>query len=80
MIQGFNDAVCLMGDHNVVRRPEERKECRLKPIRVADFNTFNRNNELQEENQGGRRFTWVNQDRLRMSKLDRFLFNKKILG
>lgn len=68
--------VCVIGDFNAVRRPSERCGSRFKPITTGDFNSFLLDTELIEVKQGGRRFTWVSWDGLKMSKLDRFLINR----
>lgn len=76
LIKNFQGCICVMGDFNVVRRPSERSGSRFKPIAAGDFNSFLSQTELQDVKQGGRRFTWVSWDGLKMSKLDRFLINK----
>lgn len=65
-----------MGDFNVVRRPYERNGSRFKPIRAGDFNSFLSDAELIDVKQGGRKFTWVSSNGLKISKLDRFLINQ----
>lgn len=65
-----------MGDFKVVRRPCERSGCTFKPIKAVDFNTFLSDTELLDVKQGGRRFTRVSWDGLKMRKLDRLLINK----
>lgn len=66
-ITNFQRSLCVTGDFNVVRRPSERSGSRFKPIRVGDFNFFLTDTELLDVKQGGRRFTWVSWDGLKMS-------------
>lgn len=77
LINNFQGVVCLMGDLNVVRRPNKRNGSRFKPIAAGDFNSVLRETELQDIKQGGRRFTWVSWDGVKMSILDRFLVSAK---
>lgn len=61
---------CLMGDFNTVRREDERFRCMFHNRRSYDFNAFISAVDLQEFYMGGRRFTWVGQGGLKLSKLD----------
>lgn len=70
---------CLMGDFNSVRNEEERRGCTVHKRRAADFNAFIKATDLQELHKGGRRFTWVGQGGLKLSKLDRFLLSRELL-
>lgn len=71
---------CLMGDFNTVRNQDERFGCSFHKRRADDFNAFIMAAQLQELQMGGRRFTWVGQGGLKLSKLDRFLLSSELLG
>lgn len=67
--------ICLCGDFNVVRVPEERRS-RGVAIRSYDcdpFNDFIDNNILVDPPLHGRGFTWYKGDGNFMSRIDRFL-------
>lgn len=70
---------CVMGDFNSVRKPDERMGFIFDHRRVGDFNAFISATNLQEPHMGGRRFTWVGQGGLKLSKLDRFLVSRELL-
>lgn len=47
--------------------------------KADDFNKFICQNDLQEMSLGGRKFTWVGQGGLKLSKLDHFLLTRSLM-
>lgn len=71
---------CLTGDFNVVRKHDERKESIFHQHRAAAFNKFINIAGLLDLNLGGRRFTWIGMDGIKLNKLDRFLVSPLLLS
>ncbi|XP_071698969.1 uncharacterized protein [Rutidosis leptorrhynchoides] len=67
------------GDFNEVRDEEERFNSVYIPSRASRFNDFISNNNLIDIPLGGRKFTRVCDNGIKMSKLDRFLATEKFL-
>ena len=63
----------LMGDFNVVRRPEERINSVCCPISASVFNQFIYRGEFIDLKMGGQRFTFFKTQGAKLSKLDRIL-------
>lgn len=70
---------CLFGDFNAVRKPGKRKGYVFDHGKAADFNDFIGQVNLQEIGMGAKRFTWIGQGGLKLSKLDGFLLSKELL-
>lgn len=71
---------CIMGhDFNSIRTPNERLGSEFHSRRAADFNAFINAANLVEPRMGGRRFTWIGQGGLKLSKLDWFLLSRELL-
>ncbi|XP_071688956.1 uncharacterized protein [Rutidosis leptorrhynchoides] len=70
----------LCGDFNEVRNEDERFNSVYIPSRAMIFNNFISNNELIEAPLGGRKFTRVCDNGIKMSKLDRFLVCEKFIN
>jgi len=73
------EKVCICGDFNAVRCPEERRSLRGGGI-VTDFQHFNQfidDNKLCDLPLCGRLFTWFKCDGLSMSRIDRFLLSEE---
>lgn len=70
---------CLLGDFNAVRKPAERRGCVFYHGKAEDFNNFIDQTDLQEISMGSRKFTWIDQGGLKLSKLDRFLLSRDLL-
>ncbi|XP_071735458.1 uncharacterized protein [Rutidosis leptorrhynchoides] len=70
----------LCGDFNEVRDENERFNNVFIPSRANRFNSFIKNNGLVEIPLGGRRFTRVCDNGLKLSKLDRFLVSENFLN
>jgi exonuclease III len=71
--------VCVCGDFNAVRNPEERRSSRAGPS-TSDhwpFNRFIDDKFLVDLPMSGRSFTWYKGDGLTMSRLDRFLLSEE---
>lgn len=71
---------CLMGDFNVVRKPEDRKGSRFYQSRAAAFNEFILAAGLVDLKLGGRLFTWTGRGGTKLSKLDRYLISPYLLN
>ena len=72
--------VCVCGDFNAVRRPEERRSLKGGGENVSDYQHFCQfidDNELIDLPLCGRRCTWFKGDGSSMSRLDRFLLSKE---
>ncbi|XP_071719408.1 uncharacterized protein [Rutidosis leptorrhynchoides] len=69
----------LCGDFNEVRGPSERLNCEFFRNRAIRFNEFITRNGLVEIPLGGRKFTRISDDGIKMSKLDRFLVSDTFL-
>ena len=63
----------FFGDFNAVRFRSERLNSSFCHYSASDFNNFISDAGLQEFNQGGRKFTFLRDDGIKFSKLDRFL-------
>ncbi|KAJ9545225.1 hypothetical protein OSB04_024932 [Centaurea solstitialis] len=63
----------VCGDFNEVRSADERKGSTFDPLGARCFNSFISSAGLSEFSLGGRKFTWMNADCSKLSKLDRFL-------
>lgn len=68
---------CIFGDFNEVRKLEERANSITNVRGAAEFNDFIRRSSLLEVPMNGRKFTRVNDDGLKFSKLDRFLITNE---
>lgn len=62
-----------MGDFNKIRFRHERSSNYGCDSSMEDFNSFIRELTLFEFPLGGRKFTWVSDDDISLSKLDRFM-------
>ncbi|KAJ9564278.1 hypothetical protein OSB04_000244 [Centaurea solstitialis] len=69
----------VCGDFNEVRCADERRGSSLDIRGTKIFNDFISNAGLIDLRLGGRRFTWMNADGSKLSKLDRFLLNQNFL-
>ncbi|XP_071729101.1 uncharacterized protein [Rutidosis leptorrhynchoides] len=69
---GVSWVIC--GDFNEVRHCSERLNCEFVENRAKMFNDFIDRNMLVDIPMGGRKFTRVSDDGVKMSKLDRFLY------
>ncbi|KAJ9564376.1 hypothetical protein OSB04_000342 [Centaurea solstitialis] len=65
----------VCGDFNEVRSAEERKGSKFDSRGANCFNDFIVAANLTDLRLGGRKFTWMNADCTKLSKLDRFLVN-----
>lgn len=70
----------FMGDFNDVRGKDDRLSAYFCEASTTKFNNFIKNAGLVEYNMGGRRFTWMSNDGLKLSKLDRFMVCKQFLN
>ncbi|XP_071687207.1 uncharacterized protein [Rutidosis leptorrhynchoides] len=70
-ISGVSWVIC--GDFNEVRNSSERLNCQFIENRAKMFNEFINQNMLVDIPMGGRKFTRVSDDGVKMRKLDRFL-------
>nr|GEZ28778.1 RNA-directed DNA polymerase, eukaryota [Tanacetum cinerariifolium] len=70
-------AWCIFGDLNVVRSSDDRLNSQVNIREMCDFNEFINNTRLIKVPMGGSKFTRVSDDRMKFSKLDRFLVNDK---
>lgn len=68
----------LTGDFNSVRNEDERFGCAFHKRRATDFNAFIKVTDTQEPHMGGRRYTWISQGGLKLSKLDCFLVSREL--
>ncbi|XP_045791618.1 exodeoxyribonuclease-like [Trifolium pratense] len=73
------ERVCICGDFNAVRQPEERRSARgsQRSMDIDPFNHFIDENNLIDLPLIGRNFTWFKGDGLVMSRLDRFLLSEE---
>lgn len=71
--RSINGIWIFMGDFNAVRYEHERFNSRFCHITARDFNKFIARAGLQEFDLGGRKFTYLRDDGLKQSKLDRYL-------
>ncbi|KAJ9562374.1 hypothetical protein OSB04_007534, partial [Centaurea solstitialis] len=69
----------VCGDFNEVRSGEERLGSSLDRRGTKLFNDFIAAADLHDLRLGGRKFTWMNADCSKLSKLDRFLVNQNSL-
>ncbi|XP_071727431.1 uncharacterized protein [Rutidosis leptorrhynchoides] len=65
----------LCGDFNEVRHESKRFNCEFIGSRAKRFNEFIGRNQLLDVPLGGRRFTHISNDGVKMSKIDRFLIS-----
>ncbi|GKB47601.1 RNA-directed DNA polymerase, eukaryota [Tanacetum coccineum] len=63
----------FFGDFNEVRSSEERMSSAFYPSMAANFNNFIHDSDLVDFQIGGRKFTYINSDASKLSKIDRFL-------
>ncbi|PWA44094.1 endonuclease/exonuclease/phosphatase [Artemisia annua] len=70
----------LFGDLNEVRDESERYGYTFSRSEADCFNPFIEVTNLVEMPMGGRRFTWMNKSRTKMSKLDRFILSESIIN
>lgn len=70
----------IMGDFNVVRRPDERFNSIFCPRTAKDFNNFILDSGLIDLKMGGFRYTCCRSEGIKLSKLDRFLISPDFLG
>ncbi|XP_071727736.1 uncharacterized protein [Rutidosis leptorrhynchoides] len=77
-IDGVSWVIC--GDFNEVRDKSERLNCEFFDNWAKRFNEFINRNSLVDIPLGGRKFTRVSDDGLKMSKLDRFLVSDDFLS
>ncbi|XP_071714215.1 uncharacterized protein [Rutidosis leptorrhynchoides] len=77
-IDGVSWVIC--GDFNEVRDKSERLNCEFFENRAKRFNEFIDRNSLVDIPLGGRKFTRVSDDGMKMSKLDRFLVSDDFLN
>ncbi|XP_071704117.1 uncharacterized protein [Rutidosis leptorrhynchoides] len=70
----------ICGDFNEVRDCSERLNCEFAENRAKMFNDFIDRNMLVDIPMGGRKFTRVSDDGVKMSKLDRFLVSSDFLS
>ncbi|XP_071705236.1 uncharacterized protein [Rutidosis leptorrhynchoides] len=75
---GVSWVIC--GDFNEVRDCSERLNCEFVENRAKMFNDFIDRNMLVDIPMGGRKFTRVSDDGVKMSKLDRFLVSSDFLS
>jgi len=77
LIQG--NKVCVCGDFNAIRRPEERRPLRGAGLSqdLQHFSQFIDDNGLIDLPLCGRRFTWFKGDGTSMSRIDRFLLSEE---
>lgn len=69
---------CYGGDFNIIRYPHEKKRGRYISSSMARFSEFINDHELVDLLLIGRGFTWSNnQERVAMSRIDRFLLSKE---
>ncbi|XP_071741347.1 uncharacterized protein [Rutidosis leptorrhynchoides] len=80
VMRNLDTSWLLCVDFNEVRDEEERFNSIFIPNRASRFNNFITNNELVEIPLGGRRFTRICDNGIKMSKLDRFLAFEKFLN
>ncbi|CAJ2642053.1 unnamed protein product [Trifolium pratense] len=73
------ERVCICGDFNAVRQPDERRSSRgsQRSADIVPFNHFIDANNLIDLPLIGRKFTWFKGDGLAMSRLDRFLLSEE---
>ncbi|XP_071712602.1 uncharacterized protein [Rutidosis leptorrhynchoides] len=79
LLKESDEAWILWGDFNEVGDSSERLNCEFIVRRARKFNDFIDINNLLETPLGGRLFTRVSDDRVKFSKLDRFLVSKKFI-
>lgn len=68
-----------MGDFNVVRQERERKGSTFNGRKASDFNEFINSAGLMEVGMGIRKYTWIDREGSKLSKLDRFLISRELL-
>lgn len=73
MLQYENSLWILLGDFNEVRVPEERLNSVFDQNASFVFNNFIRSAGLVEYNMGGSAYTYMSNDGIKLSKLDRVL-------
>nr|GEV92364.1 hypothetical protein [Tanacetum cinerariifolium] len=80
VISKWDEEVIVMGDFNEVRFKNERFGSLFHAHGADAFNRFIFQANLQEIPLGGCSFTWCHRSAKKMSKLDRFLMPKGLLG
>ena len=72
------EKICVCGDFNTVRCPEERRSLRegSNVNDVQHFSMFIDDNDLVDLSLCGRRFTWFKGDGTSISRIDRFLLSE----
>ncbi|GJS85894.1 RNA-directed DNA polymerase, eukaryota [Tanacetum coccineum] len=80
MIDSWSGEIIIMGDFNEVRFKEERFGSIFNNHNASVFNSFISSGGLVEVPLGGCEFTWCHQSGSKMSKLDRFLISKGLMG
>ncbi|GKA60292.1 reverse transcriptase domain, reverse transcriptase zinc-binding domain protein, partial [Tanacetum coccineum] len=75
LMDRWQGAWCLFWDLNVVRGSDDRFNSQVNVKETNEFNEFINDIRLVEVPMGVRRFTRVSDNRLKFSKLDRFLLN-----
>ncbi|XP_021995911.1 uncharacterized protein LOC110893098 [Helianthus annuus] len=71
--ESFDGIFIFLGDFNEVRSQEDRLNSVFNPNNALVFNNFIRSAGLSEYNMGGAKFTYINSDGSKQSKLDRIL-------
>ncbi|KAJ0580350.1 putative Endonuclease/exonuclease/phosphatase superfamily [Helianthus annuus] len=72
-LQCCNGLWVFMGDFNEVRDASERLNSEFSPANAEAFNNFILSAGLSEYHMGGGRFTYISDNGVKLSKLDRFL-------
>nr|GFC21336.1 RNA-directed DNA polymerase, eukaryota [Tanacetum cinerariifolium] len=80
VISKWDGEVIVMGEFNEVRFKNERFGSLFHAHGANAFNRFILQANLQEIPLGGCSFTWCHRSAKKMSKLDRFLMSKGLLG
>ncbi|GJY40544.1 RNA-directed DNA polymerase, eukaryota [Tanacetum coccineum] len=71
---------CLFGDFNEVRTSDDRLNIQFNNRSAGIFNEFIRDMSLSDIPMGCKRFTRIDDNNLKFSKLDRFLVDEKFLS
>lgn len=67
-----------MGDFNAVRCENESKGSYFDKGKGVDFNNFINHSNLLDLSLGGKKFTWIGQGGVKLSKLDMFLVSREL--
>ncbi|XP_024958997.1 uncharacterized protein LOC112499968 [Cynara cardunculus var. scolymus] len=70
----------ICGDFNEVRTADERKGSNFDPMGEKFFNDLITSAGLSDIPLGGRKYTWMNRECSKLSKLDRFLVNMEFVN